>query len=152
MTPDDTPHRARRRVRACSAALSSRFHVHIDKRLFAHNGKDETTVHAGVLATAGQTGACRPVAEGTGPGSADRAVDQELGRARKASGGPHGVPFLTAAAHNGRISMRAGTEEWRRPRSHKNGQRGVRKLGFRFTLAIAGYNLIDLPNLVEAPA
>ena len=43
MTPDDTPHRARRRVRACSAALSSRFHVHIDKRFFAHNGKDETT-------------------------------------------------------------------------------------------------------------
>ena len=151
MTPDDTPHRARRRVRACSAALSSRFHVHIGKRLFAHNGKDETTVHAGVLATAGQTGACRPVAEGTGPGSADRAVSG-TGRARKASGGPHGVPFLTAAAHNGRISMRAGTEEWRRPRSHKNGQRGVRKLGFRFTLAIAGYNLIDLPNLIETPA
>ena len=62
------------------------------------------------------------------------------------------MPFLTAAAHNGRISMRAGTEEWRRPRSHKNGQRGVRKLDFRFTLAIAGYNLIDLPNLIEAPA
>jgi transposase len=30
--------------------------------------------------------------------------------------------------------------------------RGVRKLGFKFTLAIAGYNLIRLPRLIEAAA
>jgi hypothetical protein len=30
--------------------------------------------------------------------------------------------------------------------------RGVKKLGFEFTLTMAGYNLIRLPKLVEAAA
>lgn len=29
--------------------------------------------------------------------------------------------------------------------------RGGRKRGFKFTLAMAGYNLIRLPKLIEAP-
>ena len=81
-----------------------------------------------------------------------RRAEHRAGGARRSTAAPPGIPATRSPSASASASRRlsAGPRRW--PGLRKMRHRGLPKVGWQFTLAMAAYNLVRLPKLLAAAA